>query len=83
MGGENGEEEPGADLPDLNTESESVQNELYDWIDWMVTEYDIDGLRIDTIPEVPQWFWKTFQQRAGCYAVGEVFDGRVDYIAEY
>lgn len=72
-----------AGLPDLNQENEYVKNELLKWIDWLVTEYDIDGLRIDTIPEVPKFFWREFQKRAGCYAVGEVFDGRIDYIADY
>lgn len=49
-----------AQLPDLNTESEYVQKTLLDWIDWLITTYDIDGLRIDTIPEVPKWFWSKF-----------------------
>lgn len=72
-----------AGLPDLKQENDWVKNQLLDWIDWLVSTYDIDGLRIDTIPEVPKWFWKEFQKRAGCYAVGEVFDGRIDYIADY
>lgn len=72
-----------ADLPDLNTENDYVRDTMYTWIDWLVTTYDLDGLRIDTIPEVPQDFWHGFQEKAGCYAVGEVFDGRVDYIAGY
>ena len=48
-----------------------------------MTTYNIDGLRIDTIPEVPKWFWKKFQEKANVYCVGEVFDGRIDYIADY
>ena len=70
-------------LPDLDTESEYVVKTLNDWIKWLVVEYDVDGLRIDTIPEVPKPFWIEFQKSAGCYAVGEVFDGRIDYIADY
>ncbi len=72
-----------AQLPDLNTESQYVQDTLLNWIDWLVTTYNIDGLRIDTIPEVPKWFWKKFQEKANVYCVGEVFDGRIDYIADY
>jgi alpha-amylase len=40
-------------------------------------------LRIDTIPEVPKWFWKEFSDAAGVYQVGEVFDPRLDYVADY
>lgn len=72
-----------AGLPDLNSESPYVQKTLNDWIDWLVTEYDVDGLRIDTIPEVPKFFWDGFQDAAGCYAIGEVFDGRIDYVSDY
>ena len=50
-----------AGLPDLNSESDFVQKEMYRWIDWLIEEYDIDGLRIDTIPEVPKFFWQKFQ----------------------
>ena len=40
-------------------------------------------IRIDTIPEVPKWFWKLFSEAAGVYQVGECFDGRVNYVADY
>jgi alpha-amylase len=40
-------------------------------------------LRIDTIPEVPKCFWKQFADKAGVYQVGEVFDGRIDYVSDY
>lgn len=72
-----------ADLPDLNQENDWVTNHLLTWIHDLVQTYNIDGLRIDTIPEVPKWFWQKFQESAGCYCVGEVFDGRIDYIADY
>ena len=44
---------------------------------------NLDGLRIDTIPEVPKDFWRDFQKSAGVYCVGEVFDGRIGYVADY
>jgi alpha-amylase len=72
-----------ADLPDLNQENDYVKNTLLSWISNLVKKYSIDGLRIDTIPEVPKWFWKDFQNSAGVYAVGEVFDGRLGYVADY
>ncbi len=46
-------------------------------------KYNIDGIRIDTIPEVPKWFWKLFSQAAGVYQVGECFDGRINYVSDY
>ena len=72
-----------ADLPDLKQENDYVRNTLLDWIKNLVKKYKIDGLRIDTIPEVPKWFWDQFQNAAGVYAVGEVFDGRLDYVSDY
>jgi alpha-amylase len=49
----------------------------------MVQKYNIDGLRIDTVPEVPKWFWAQFTQASGVYTVGEVFDGSMWYLAPY
>lgn len=72
-----------ADLPDLKQENEFVKNTLLTWISDLVKKYNFDGIRIDTIPEVPKWFWKLFSQSAGVYQVGEVFDGRMDYVSDY
>lgn len=46
-------------------------------------KYKIDGLRIDTVPEVPKWFWQQFTEASGVYTVGEVFNGNMDYLAGY
>lgn len=72
-----------ADLPDLKQENNYVRDTLLDWIKNLIVKYNIDGIRIDTIPEVPKWFWKQFAQAAGVYQVGEVFNGRVDFVASY
>jgi len=72
-----------ADLPDFNHENEWVANTLIDWIRDIVQKYKIDGIRIDTIPEVPKWFWQKFSQSAGVYQVGEVFNGRMNYVSSY
>jgi glycosidase len=44
----------------------------------LITEYGVDGLRIDTVPEVPAEFWHDLTQNtlAGGYAVGEVYNGK-------
>ncbi len=44
-------------------------------------KYNIDGLRIDTVPEVPAWFWYNFSAAAGVYSVGEVFNGEMWFVA--
>lgn len=72
-----------ADLPDLKQENQWVRSTLINWIRDLIQKYDIDGIRIDTIPEVPGDFWSEFTQAAGVYQVGEVFDGRTNYIAGY
>lgn len=72
-----------ASLADLKQENDWVRRQLLDWIRDLVQKYKIDGIRIDTVPEVPKWFWSQFQQAAGVYAVGEVFDGDMGYLAGY
>jgi len=73
-----------AGLPDLSQENPFVTQTLVSWAKSIVSTYQLDGLRIDTVPEVPKPFWKTFQQSLGnLYTLGEVFDGRVDYLAPY
>lgn len=43
----------------------------------------IDGIRIDTVKHVRKDFWPSFTAASGVYALGEVLDGSVDYIAPY
>ena len=71
------------DLPDLKHENDFVTDELLRWIKWIINEYKIDGIRVDTVPEVPKWFWKKFQKASGVYQIGEVFNGNVNYVAGY
>ena len=49
-----------ARLPDLSQENAYVRQYLKDWIRNLVTKYGFDGIRIDTIPEVPKSFWREF-----------------------
>ncbi len=67
----------------MKQENDYVRTTLLSWIKDLVNKYKIDGIRIDTIPEVPKWFWKQFADSAGVYQVGEVFDGRLDYVSDY
>ncbi len=72
-----------AKLPDLKQENTWVQEQLYSWVRNLVNNYNIDGLRVDTTPEVPKWFWQKFKSAAGVFTLGEVFDGSLDYLRGY
>lgn len=70
-------------LPDLNQSDPYVSSTLISWVRTVVQKYNVDGVRIDTVPEVPKPFWTQFVSAAGVFQVGEVFDGRVSYLASY
>lgn len=72
-----------ADLPDLNQDNSWVHDKLVSWINWLVSSYSIDGIRIDTCPEVSKNFWGDFARSAGVYSICEVFDGNMDKVAGY
>lgn len=72
-----------AGLPDLNQDNAFVRSTLLNWIQNLVTIYSLDGIRIDTIPEVEHSFWQEFSKSAGVFTLGEVFDGRKNYVAGY
>ena len=70
-------------LPDLKQENDWVTQKLLDWITDLIQKYDIDGIRIDTIMEVPKWFWDKFRVAAGVFQIGEAFNGNPPYVADY
>ena len=71
-------------LPDLKTESSTVASGYQTWINQLMTNYSIDGLRLDTVIQVDRSFWSPFSQAAGNrYMVGEVFDGSVNTLCAY
>ena len=72
-----------AGLPDLKQENDFVAQTLIDWIHDIVNKYNFDGIRIDTIMEVPKWFWDKFRKSAGVFQIGEAFNGNIDYVADY
>ena len=71
------------DLPELKQENDYVKNTLLEWIHNVVANYNIDGIRIDTVPEVPKWFWDEFKAAAGVFQIGEVFNGNPTYVSDY
>jgi alpha-amylase len=56
---------------------------LKDWIANIVKTFDFDGLRIDTIPEVPKDFWDEYSKASGVFQMGEVFNGNSQYVGSY
>jgi len=72
-----------AGLPDLNQDNSYVAQQLNSWIKNLVQEYNFDGIRVDTTPEVKPTFWKTFNQAAGVFAVGEVLNGDIAYVSPF
>ncbi|KAK5120650.1 hypothetical protein LTR85_006008 [Meristemomyces frigidus] len=70
-------------LPDLRTEDADVASGYQTWISQLVSDYSIDGLRIDTSMEVDTGFWSGFLSAAGVYAVGEVDEGDADYVCSF
>jgi alpha-amylase len=72
-----------ADLPDLNQSNSYVRGELKNWVKYLVDTYGFDGVRIDTIPEVPKDFWTEFGQAAGVFQMGECFNGDPAYVGPY
>lgn len=62
-------------LPDLHTENANVVSMWSAWIAQLVSNYTIDGIRIDSFQQVDQAFWTPFLAAAGgMYSVGEVFN---------
>ena len=71
------------ELPDVNTTQPAVRTAYNDWIGNLITEYSIDGLRLDTVLEVETTFWSGFLAAAPVYMVGEVFNGNPALVCPY
>lgn len=70
-------------LADLNTENPEVVVTLNTWISRLVSNYSIDGIRIDTAKHVRKDFWPDFVKAAGVFTMGEVYSENVTYVKEY
>ncbi|KKA19189.1 Alpha-amylase [Rasamsonia emersonii CBS 393.64] len=58
-------------LPDVRTEDDKVASMLYFWITELVSNYSVDGLRIDSVFNVDPGFWPDFNSSAGVFCIGE------------
>jgi len=71
-------------LPDVDTTNPTVIAQYGQWIQNLVQEYNIDGLRIDAAKHVQMDFWPQFCSKAGVFCMGEVFGGlEVGPVAQY
>ena len=71
------------ELPDLNTENAYVVSTFNSWISSLVSNYSIDGLRVDTVKHVPKSFWPNFNTASRVYNLGEVYHGDPGYTCPY
>lgn len=67
----------------MNHENSYVSQYLKDWVGNLVNTYGFDGIRIDTIPEVPKSFWSGFGAASGVFQMGECFNGDNSYVGNY
>jgi len=72
-----------AGLPDLKQEDKWVADTLCNWVKDLMQKYNFDGVRVDTVPEVPKWFWLRYKDCVGAFTLGEVFNERIDYVGGY
>ncbi|MEW9711370.1 family 14 glycosylhydrolase, partial [Paenibacillus sp. SI92] len=79
-GDENGEV---AGLDDLNQENPATAAELKNWIQWLINESKVDGLRVDTAKHMPKWFLKDFDTAANTFTIGEVYNGDPNFVGDY
>lgn len=70
-------------LPDINTEDQSIVDMYKTWVSTLVSNYSIDGLRIDTVKHVRKDFWPDFAKSAGVYTIGEVLHNETSYVSAY
>ena len=78
-----------AELPDFIQANEEVPPFLDETVRYWVEEIGIDGIRMDTVKHVPDFYWEDFFAPGGAgdperiWTVGEVFSGDVGLIAKY
>ena len=73
----------GVALADLKTESTAVVDELSKWVGELVSNYSIDGLRIDAAKHVNDAFLPKFVEASGVFAIGEVLTGVTNDMCRY
>ncbi|MGQ9560311.1 MAG: alpha-amylase family glycosyl hydrolase [Candidatus Oleimicrobiaceae bacterium] len=76
-------------FPDLAQENPRVYEFLLDMSKYWIEKTRCDGFRLDAVKHIPKEFWRRYCSDIHRFAgpdfllLGEVFDGRIDYLAEY
>lgn len=70
-------------LPDVDTEDQAVVDTMNNWIKGLVSNYSVDGLRIDTVKHIRKDFWPGFASNASVFTLGEVLINDTSYAAPY
>ncbi|KAL4870056.1 hypothetical protein BDV12DRAFT_207984 [Aspergillus spectabilis] len=65
-------------LPDLKTEDEKVVSMIQEWVKGLVSNYSIDGLRVDATKHMNDAYLTSFSQAAGVFTMGEVYTENTD-----
>ncbi|KAG2065959.1 glycoside hydrolase family 13 protein [Suillus decipiens] len=74
-----------ATLPyaDVDTEDPNVVGMLNTWIQDVVSNFSVDGLRLSTVKFVSPQFWQDFTREAGVFTIGEVMSNDTNYTSGY
>lgn len=70
-------------LPDLKTEDDTVVSMIQDWIKELVSNYSIDGLRIDATKHLNNAYLTSFSEASGVFTMGEVYTGDTPAVCRY
>ncbi|RDW82957.1 hypothetical protein BP5796_04448 [Coleophoma crateriformis] len=73
----------GVATPDLKTEDSTVATMLGTWVKELVSNYSIDGIRVDGAKQIDYNFFAPFVAEAGVYAMAEVEDGDSTFTCKY
>ncbi|KAJ9136795.1 Alpha-amylase-like protein [Coniochaeta hoffmannii] len=73
----------GVALADVDTDSDEVVTILSSWVKELVSNYSIDGIRIDAAKHVNDAFLPQFVSASGVFAMGEVLTGVTDDMCRY
>ncbi|OBT77181.1 hypothetical protein VF21_05126 [Pseudogymnoascus sp. 05NY08] len=74
---------PAPSLPDVNSEDANIFGALVDSVVDLVSNYSIDGIRLDTAKHVPKKYLTQFQEAVGVFVTGEALDGDAAYVSGY
>ncbi|EAW14194.1 alpha-amylase [Aspergillus clavatus NRRL 1] len=70
-------------LPDLKTEDKEVETMIQTWVKELVSNYSIDGLRIDATKHMNDEYVIGFSKAAGVFTMGEVYTEDTDLVCKY